>query len=91
MNKLIKIISFPLKWLLVGLIYVYKFCISPLLPKTCRYLPTCSNYAILAIKEFGVFKGVWLAFKRILRCNPKCECGVDPVPSNIKGDIKWLI
>ena len=70
---------------------MYKWCISPLFPKTCRYLPTCSNYAILAIKEHGLFKGGYLAFKRILRCRTNCKCGVDRVPHNIKGDIKWLI
>lgn len=87
----IKIIVYPFKLILLGLIYFYKLCISPCLPKTCRYLPTCSEYAIQAIKEFGVFKGSVLALKRILRCNPRCNCGVDIVPPNIKGDFKWLI
>lgn len=91
MRKLFKILAFPFKMLAYGLIYFYKFCISPLIPNHCRFLPTCSSYALLAIKEFGVIKGCYLAFKRVLRCNPKSNCGVDPVPSNIKGDIKWLI
>ena len=91
MNSIIKLLAFPFKLLAMGLICAYKFCISPLLPKTCRYLPTCSNYALIAIKEYGVFKGALLAFKRILRCRPGARCGVDMVPPNIKGDIKWLI
>jgi len=91
MKLIINLITFPLKVLSLGLIYIYKFCISPFLPKTCRFLPTCSNYAIFAIKEYGVFIGIWLACKRILRCNPKSKCGVDAVPPNIKGEIKWLI
>lgn len=88
---IIKVIEFPFKCVAYLLIYFYKFVISPFLPKTCRFTPSCSTYAILAIKEFGFVKGSILAFKRILRCNPKSRCGLDPVPSNIKGDIKWLI
>ncbi len=73
-------------------VYFYKFCISPLLPHTCRFYPTCSSYAVMAVKEFGVIKGAKLAFKRILSCNPKNKkCGYDPVPINIKGEIKWLM
>lgn len=91
MNRIVKILAYPFKMLCCGLIYLYKFCISPLIPKTCKFLPTCSNYALGAIKEFGVVKGIWLAFKRILKCRPGTRGGVDPVPPNIKGDIKWLI
>lgn len=89
--KIVKLLTYPFKFLALGLIYIYKFCISPLFPKTCRFLPTCSTYAILAIKEHGVIKGGLFAFKRILRCRPGVKCGVDPVPPNIKGEIKWLI
>lgn len=91
MKTIIKILAFPFKLLFLFLIYVYKFCISPLLPNTCRFYPTCSSYAIQAIKEYGVIKGTVLAAKRILRCNPRSKCGFDPLPPNIKGDIKWLI
>ena len=86
-----QVLTLPIKYLFIALIYFYKFCISPLLPKVCRYYPTCSNYAILCIKEFGIIKGIKLSVKRILRCNPKNKCGFDPVPDNIKGDFKWLI
>lgn len=91
MKMIIKILEFPFKMIFLLLIYVYKFCISPLLPNTCRFYPTCSAYAVQAIKEYGAFKGVILAIKRILRCNPKSKCGFDPLPPNIKGEIKWLI
>ena len=91
MKIIFKIIEFPFKILMLFIIYIYKFCISPLLPKNCRFYPTCSTYAVMAIKEFGVLKGSILAVKRILRCNPRSECGFDPIPANIKGDVKWLI
>ena len=91
MKIIVKILEFPFKILFLFLIYVYKFCISPLLPNTCRFYPTCSAYAVQAIKEYGAFKGLILAIKRILRCNPRSKCGFDPLPPNIKGEIKWLI
>lgn len=70
----------PLSWLLLALIAFYRTCISPLLPPACRYTPTCSQYAKEAIQKYGAFKGGWLAFKRILRCNPWGGSGYDPVP-----------
>ncbi len=86
-----KIIFYPIQLLFEGLIYFYKFCISPLLPHACIYLPTCSTYTLKAIKSFGIFKGSYLGAKRIFRCMPKYIGGVDPVPDNIKGDCKWLV
>ncbi|MDR3338571.1 MAG: membrane protein insertion efficiency factor YidD [Candidatus Symbiothrix sp.] len=61
-------------------IFFYKYCISPFTPASCRYTPTCSEYALQAIKKYGPFKGVWLATKRILRCHPWGGQGYDPVP-----------
>ena len=66
--------------LMLGLIWFYRHCISPLTPAACRYTPTCSQYAVEAIKKYGPFKGGWLALKRILRCNPWGGSGYDPVP-----------
>ncbi|MBP1638342.1 MAG: putative rane protein insertion efficiency factor [Bacteroidetes bacterium] len=61
-------------------IYFYRYAISPLKPPSCRYTPTCSEYAVLAIKKHGPIKGVWLATKRIVSCNPWGGSGYDPVP-----------
>ncbi|NDV78519.1 membrane protein insertion efficiency factor YidD [Dysgonomonas sp. 511] len=61
-------------------IYFYKYSISPMLPPSCRYSPTCSEYAIEAIKKHGPAKGLWLAIKRLARCNPWGGHGYDPVP-----------
>ena len=70
----------PLSWLMLTLIAFYRTYISPLTPPACRYTPTCSQYAQEAIRKYGPFKGGWLAFKRILRCNPWGGSGYDPVP-----------
>lgn len=62
------------------LIRFYQRCISPYLPDSCRYTPTCSQYAVEALQKYGLFKGGWLALKRILRCHPWGGSGYDPVP-----------
>ena len=81
MNSIKKIIAAPF----ILLIKIYQWVISPLLPQSCRYTPTCSSYAIEAIKEWGVIKGLWLALKRISSCHPWGGSGNDPVPKkNIK-------
>ncbi len=59
---------------------VYQLVLSPLLPPTCRYTPTCSSYMIQAIQEWGALKGTWLGLKRIARCHPWGGRGYDPVP-----------
>lgn len=69
-----------MKILLLLPIYFYRMVISPMLPPTCRYTPTCSQYAIDAIKRHGSLKGLYLAVKRILRCHPWGGSGYDPVP-----------
>ncbi len=71
-----------MKYLLIQLIRGYRLLISPLFPPTCRFQPTCSNYAITAIERFGVIKGSFLAVKRILRCHPWHPGGYDPVPKD---------
>ncbi|MGY9000965.1 MAG: membrane protein insertion efficiency factor YidD [Rhodospirillales bacterium] len=63
-----------------GIIRAYQLVITPILPGACRYHPTCSQYALEALERFGVFQGLWLALKRILRCHPWAGYGIDPVP-----------
>ena len=62
------------------IIRFYQGAISPLLPPTCRYTPTCSQYGIEALKKYGTFKGGWLALKRLASCHPWGGSGYDPVP-----------
>ena len=71
-----KIIQFPFLLLIKG----YQHLVSPYLPNACRYNPTCSQYAIDAITKYGVFKGTYLAIKRIGSCHPWGGSGFDPVP-----------
>lgn len=59
---------------------VYRRLVSPWTPATCRFSPTCSEYAIEAVRTHGVLRGGWLATRRLLRCHPFCEGGHDPVP-----------
>ena len=66
--------------LLMGLIQFYRYAISPLIPPRCRYTPTCSQYALEAIRKYGAIKGGWLALKRICRCHPWGGHGHDPLP-----------
>ncbi len=71
--------------LLIIPIRLYQITLSPFLGKNCAHIPTCSNYAIEAINEWGIVKGSWLATKRIIRCNPWWGTyGEDPVPSKKK-------
>ena len=69
-----------ISYLLILPIKFYRLCISPLLPPSCRFTPTCSQYAIEAISKYGPFKGMFLAVKRLLRCRPGGGSGYDPVP-----------
>ncbi|MGR9071538.1 MAG: membrane protein insertion efficiency factor YidD [Gammaproteobacteria bacterium] len=68
---------------LIEIIKFYKFFISPLLGNRCRFYPSCSSYAIDALRLHGVFVGVYLTIKRLLRCHPFHEGGIDPVPEKI--------
>jgi hypothetical protein len=65
--------------LVLGLLRAYKWALSPLLPPACRYVPTCSDYALEAVDRFGVARGSWMAVARLLRCHPFARGGYDPV------------
>lgn len=70
----------PVAYLFLGIIHFYRYFISPLIGSRCRFYPTCSTYALEAIKVHGGLKGGWLTLKRISRCHPLSEGGEDPVP-----------
>jgi len=69
-----------MSWLLIGLIRLYQLVLSPWIGHQCRFTPTCSHYAIAAIRTHGALKGAWLALRRIARCHPFSQGGHDPVP-----------
>jgi uncharacterized protein len=69
---------------LTGCIKLYRFLVSPWLGCNCRFMPTCSQYAVESIESFGVIKGCWLMLCRLLRCHPWCSGGYDPVPNRKK-------
>lgn len=71
--------KFSFKTIPILFIKFYQVSISPLLPNSCRYTPTCSQYGIDAINKYGVLKGVWLGFKRIITCHPWGGHGYDPL------------
>jgi hypothetical protein len=80
-NFLIEIFLLPLKF--------YRKFVSPLIPPRCKYYPTCSTYALGAVRRFGIIKGSWLALKRVVRCNPWSLGGIDPVPEEYSYFEKW--
>ena len=70
----------PVAWILSLPVHFYRYAISPLKPATCRFTPTCSEYALEALKKHGPVKGLWLTVRRIARCHPWGGSGYDPVP-----------
>ena len=73
-----------MKKIFIFIITLYQKYISPLKPSTCRFYPTCSEYAIQALEKYGLFKGIWLATKRLSRCHPFNTGGYDPLPDSLK-------
>ncbi|HTS45533.1 MAG TPA: membrane protein insertion efficiency factor YidD [Puia sp.] len=76
MKTILQILSLPF----IALIKLYQWIISPLMGPKCRFTPSCSQYAIAALKKYGFLKGTWLSLKRISRCHPWGGHGYDPVP-----------
>jgi uncharacterized protein len=66
--------------ILIAMIRFYQRAISPLLPPSCRFYPTCSSYGLEAMQRYGALRGSWLTLRRIFRCHPFCRGGYDPVP-----------
>lgn len=77
-HNLIAALSSGLSLLLVGAVRVYQLCLSPLLPRACRFYPSCSQYFILAVRKFGPLQGSWKGVCRICRCHPWHPGGYDP-------------
>ena len=73
-------LNFVIISILVLPIKIYQKIISPFLGHSCRFLPTCSEYSIIALEKHGIFKGTFLSLKRLLKCNPFGSSGCDPVP-----------
>jgi hypothetical protein len=69
-----------MKYIFIAFIKLYRVTLSKILPSSCRFTPSCSAYAIVALERFGAVKGGFLSLKRIVRCNPFSEGGYDPVP-----------
>ncbi|WP_167610576.1 membrane protein insertion efficiency factor YidD [Maribellus sediminis] len=88
MKKLKEKLFLILGWILLVPVYIYKYGISPYTPASCRHVPTCSEYAVQAIKIHGPFKGFLLAAKRISRCHPWGTEGYDPVPPKAERNKK---
>lgn len=90
MQKVKKIVLKVAGWILLLPVYFYKYAISPLTPASCRHVPTCSEYAVQAIKIHGPFKGFWLATRRISKCHPWGTEGYDPVPPKNQIKVKKM-
>jgi len=69
-----------MKYVIIFLIKAYQLLISPMAPGKCRFIPTCSNYTLEAVRKYGSIKGTFLGIKRILKCHPFNPGGYDPVP-----------
>jgi uncharacterized protein len=83
----LRVLAFPL----LALLWVYQRFVSPALGPACRYYPSCSQYAVEAIRMHGPFLGVFLGLRRLLRCHPWAEGGPDPVPSRCAhGRARWI-
>ena len=70
------------KKIVFGLLRGYKWVVSPMLPPACRYVPTCSEYAMEAVERYGALRGGWMAMWRVMRCHPFVKGGYDPVVRN---------
>ena len=80
-----------MKYVAIALLKLYKGTISKIKGKRCIFTPSCSVYGMEAYKEFGFVKGSWLTLRRVCRCAPWGKGGFDPIPTNLKGSMKWFV
>ena len=83
---IMKYINSSIVFLIILVIKIYQLIISPILKTNCRFLPTCSEYSILSIKEYGIIKGIYMSVLRISNCHPFGGEGYDPVKKKIKKE-----
>jgi len=73
----------------MGIVHLYRLTFSALVGRQCRYLPTCSEYALDALRRFGLWRGMFLTLARLCRCGPFGAHGFDPVPLRLRADARW--
>jgi hypothetical protein len=78
----VKLLGKLLAWPLLGIVWFYRFAISPLIGANCRFEPSCSTYALQALRRYGGIRGGWLVLRRMGRCHPWGGSGYDPVPAH---------
>lgn len=76
----------PFQFVVLQLLRAYKWAVSPMLPPSCRYVPTCSEYAMEAVERYGAIRGGWMGLIRLLRCHPFVKGGYDPVVKHAHGE-----
>ncbi len=91
MKKFFKVVISIPKYMARFFVAIFKFFISPFIPHSCKYSPTCSVYASEAFEEWGFFKGLGLTISRLARCNPKSKGGTDCVPPNPNKKYKYFM
>lgn len=89
MTGLARIIDFPFRWTAIGLILFYRYTFSAFAGRSCRHLPTCSEYTMNAMRRFGFWAGGWMGAARLYRCRPGGTHGYDPVPENLPEGASW--
>lgn len=89
--RFFEILLYPIRIIIIGLVKLYRLLISPIKNGHCVYYPTCSAYMLISVREWGLIKGVWLGIKRVLKCNPKHSGGIDYVPLNPCGRVKYML
>ncbi len=89
MFRFFYILTYPLLLIELALIEIYRLVLRYAIPKSCKFIPTCSKYALDSLIEFGFCLGNYYAFRRIIKCNPRGKAGYDFIKLNLLGNYKW--